>query len=72
MAGVADMDRALRFSKATLGLGFPIAGGYGSWAESYTPPVALALDSDGPPPGHPGRCPRVGPPPAVPSSRERL
>ena len=30
---------------------FAIAGGYGSWAESDTPPVALALDADGPPPG---------------------
>jgi catechol 2,3-dioxygenase-like lactoylglutathione lyase family enzyme len=51
MLGVADMDRALRFYKDTLGMDFPIAGGYGSWAESDTPPVALALDADGPPPG---------------------
>ena len=50
MLGVADMDRALRFYRDTLGMDFPLGGG-GDWREFDSPPVALALDADGPPPG---------------------
>lgn len=48
---VADMDRALRFYRDTLGLDFPLTGG-ADWKEFATPPLALALDrSEGATPG---------------------
>ena len=46
---VADMDRALRFYRDTLGMDFPLSGGDNmdwNWKEFDSPPVALALDSD--------------------------
>jgi catechol 2,3-dioxygenase-like lactoylglutathione lyase family enzyme len=52
--GVADMDRALRFYRETLGMDFPFSQGGNAdwnWNEFDTPPVALALDRDGPAPG---------------------
>jgi predicted enzyme related to lactoylglutathione lyase len=49
--GVADMDRALRFYRDTLGMDFPLSGGGDSWKELDSPPVALALGRDGPAPG---------------------
>jgi catechol 2,3-dioxygenase-like lactoylglutathione lyase family enzyme len=52
--GVADMDRAVRFYRDTLGMDFPLSGGDNTdwnWKEFDTPPVALALDRDGPAPG---------------------
>jgi predicted enzyme related to lactoylglutathione lyase len=52
--GVADMDRSLRFYMETLGMDFPGGEGWDAnadWKELDTPPVALALDADGPPPG---------------------
>ena len=52
--GVADMDRSLRFYMETLGMDFPGGEGWdanAAWKELDTPPVALALDADGPPPG---------------------
>jgi predicted enzyme related to lactoylglutathione lyase len=51
--GVADMDRALRVYRETLGMDFPLSMGWANadWKELDTPPVALALDRDGPAPG---------------------
>jgi catechol 2,3-dioxygenase-like lactoylglutathione lyase family enzyme len=51
--GVADMDRAVRFYRETLGMDVPFSMGASNpdWKELDTPPVALALDADGPPPG---------------------
>jgi catechol 2,3-dioxygenase-like lactoylglutathione lyase family enzyme len=49
---VADMDRALRFYRDTLGMDFPLWDDSADWKEFDTPPVALALDrSDGTTPG---------------------
>ena len=44
MLGVADMDRALRFYRDTLGMDFPLGGGGDDWKEFDSPPVAFALD----------------------------
>ena len=49
--GVADMDRALRFYRDTLGMDFPLSGGGADWKELAAPPVALALGRGGPAPG---------------------
>jgi predicted enzyme related to lactoylglutathione lyase len=52
--GVADMGRAVRFYRETLGMDFPLSGGDNvdwNWKEFDAPPVALALDRDGPAPG---------------------
>jgi catechol 2,3-dioxygenase-like lactoylglutathione lyase family enzyme len=57
MLGVADMTQSLRFYRETLGMDFPGGAGWDAsganpdWAEFDSPPVALALDADGPPPG---------------------
>ncbi len=51
---VADMGRAVQFYRDTLGMDFPLSGGDNmdwNWKEFDTPPVTLALDSDGPGPG---------------------
>jgi catechol 2,3-dioxygenase-like lactoylglutathione lyase family enzyme len=49
---VADMDRAVRFYRDTLGMDFPLWDDSADWKEFDSPPVALALDgSDGAPPG---------------------
>ena len=50
MLGVADMDRALRFYRDTLGMDFPLSG-ESDWREFDSPPVALELAADGSPPG---------------------
>jgi predicted enzyme related to lactoylglutathione lyase len=49
--GVADMDRALRFYRDTLGMDFPLSGQGADWKELAAPPVALAFGRDGPAPG---------------------
>src|SRR5919202_4854716 len=52
--GVADMDRAVRFYRDTLGMAFPLSGGDDTdrnWTEFDTPPVALELARVGPAPG---------------------
>ena len=52
--GVADMDRAVRFYRDTLGMDFPLSGGDDTdrnWTEFDTPPVALELARVGPAPG---------------------
>ena len=49
--GVADMDRALRFYRETLGMDFPLSGQSADWKELAAPPVALAFGRDGPAPG---------------------
>src|SRR5262245_10335024 len=49
---VADMDRALRFYRDTLGMDFPLWDDSADWKEFQTPPVAIALDrSEGATPG---------------------
>ncbi len=51
---VADMDRAVRFYRDTLGMDFPLSGGDDmdrNWKEFDTPPVALELAREGPAPG---------------------
>ena len=49
--GVADMDRALRFYRDTLGMDFPLSGQGADWKELASPPVALAFGRGGPAPG---------------------
>jgi predicted enzyme related to lactoylglutathione lyase len=52
--GVADMGRALRFYRETLGMDVPLSQGGNAawnWNEFDTPPVALALGRGGPAPG---------------------
>jgi predicted enzyme related to lactoylglutathione lyase len=51
--GVADMDRALRFYRETLGMDVPLSGGWSNadWKELDSRPVALALGRGGPAPG---------------------
>jgi catechol 2,3-dioxygenase-like lactoylglutathione lyase family enzyme len=49
---VADMDRAVRFYRDTLGMDFPLWDDSADWKEIESPPVAVALDrSEGKTPG---------------------